>query len=332
MSLFMRLKTEEWMKGYALFTPDPEAANNPGWFEYLEHYDNSNKSYLACTGEDCYMCELGENPSTRALAVFYFPDNPEKERIKVLKLNGYMIRDFTEVDEEEGGVLGRRFRVKRLSDKGEYRVTPQGDKPLPKKELKALLSEIPDLEALMVKQTENAIKKAHAVSALQELDEEDEDDEEDDDEEDEPKAKSRRGKPKDEEPDEDDDDDDEDDDEEDEDDDDDDEDDEENDDDDEDDDEDDDDEDDEEDDDESEKLSSEKFTVVSTNESDEIVTVKIDGKSTKLWIGEGVDVDWDTVKKGSEITVDAEQDAEGDWVVTKFTLAKKTKDGKGKKK
>jgi hypothetical protein len=82
------------------------------------------------------MCELGDNPSVRASTLWYFPDNANGEKLKVLKLNGYMIRDFGEIEQEEGGVLGKRFRVKRLSDKGEYRVSPQTDKPLKKAEIK----------------------------------------------------------------------------------------------------------------------------------------------------------------------------------------------------
>lgn len=204
---FMRLKTDEWLKAYALFTPDPEAADNPGYFEYFEHYDKSNNQYVPCAGDDCYMCELGDNPSVRALTLWYFPDNPNGEKLKVLKLNGYMIRDFAEIESEEGGVLGRKFRVKRLSDKGEYRVTPQTDKPLKKTEIKAILKAAiakdaseyrggttpMDFEALTLRQLKAALDKNEAVDSLTE----DDDDDDDDEDEDEPKGgkKTRRGKP-----------------------------------------------------------------------------------------------------------------------------------------
>ena len=348
---FFRLKTDEWIKAYALFSPDPEADNNSGYFEYLEHYDKSNNQFVPCTGDDCYMCELGDNPSPRALTLWYFPDNPEKEKLKVLKLNGYMIRDFSEIEEEEGGVIGRRFRVKRLSDKGEYRVSPQSDKPLGKKEIKQLLKDAAEnkivFDELVLRQARAAFDKQDAVGALQEAD----DDDDDDDDDDESETQARKGKPKsdskskskqdededdDEDEDEDDDenesDDDDDSDESDDDDDDDDEDEDSDDDSDDDEDEDEDESEDEDEDEEAATLEGAKFTVVSTNEKDETITVKHEGKNTKLWVGQDLDVDWDAVKKGAEITVEAAKDDEGDWVLTKIKAKadKKGKGGKGK--
>lgn len=367
---FMRLKTDEWFKGYALFTPDPEADDNPGYYEYFEHYDKPNNQYVPCAGDDCYMCELGDNPSVRALTLWYFPDNAAGEKLKVLKLNGYMIRDFGEIEQEEGGVLGKRFRVKRLSDKGEYRVSPQTDKPLKKAEIKALLKDAMsekanenkagtnamDFEALTLRQLKAALEKNKAVDSLQESDDDEDDDDEDDEEE---TPKSKGGKPKsekskksddedddddeDDEDDSDDDDSDEDDDDDEESDDDDSDDDdeeesEESDDDDEEESDDDDEEDDEDEEGEDEKLSGEKFEVIATSEADETITVKIDNKKVKLWLAEGVDADWDKVVKGAEITVDADKDSEGDFVITKLKVkaaksdGKKASGGKGGKK
>lgn len=347
---FMRLKTDEWMKGYALFTPDPEADGNPGYYEYFEHYDKSNNQYVPCAGDDCYMCELGDNPSVRALTLWYFPDNANGEKLKVLKLNGYMIRDFGEIETEEGGVLGKRFRVKRLSDKGEYRVSPQADKPLKKAEIKDILKSAMskesndfkanagplDFEAITLRQLRAALEKIDAVDSLTE-DDDDDDDEEDTDTK--PKSKGGTKKSDDDEDDDDDDDeeDDEDEDDEESDDDEDDDDDEDSDDDDDEESDDDDEEEDEEDDEEEEAdegLSGEKFEVVSTSEKDETITVKIGGKNTKLWLAEGVDADWDKVKKGAEITVDADKDEEGDYVITSLKVKKPKADaktgGKGK--
>jgi hypothetical protein len=366
-SLFTRLKTDEYIKGYALFSPDPEADKNPFWFEYLEHYDKSNNQYVPCVGDDCYMCELGDNPSPRALTVFYFPDADDKDKFKVFKMNGYLIRDFNEIDEEEGGVLGRKFRIKRLSDKGEYRATPQADKKLSSKEIKALIKEAIetfklDLEKLVLGQAQAAIKKVSAVDALTEEDDDD-DEEETKTKRGKDKSKNSKSKSKDEDDDDDDDDDDEDEDDDDDDeddddsddddsDDDDDEDDDEDDDDDSDDDDDDDDDDESDDDDDEEsddddddeeesELKNQKVTVTSTSEKDEIISGKLDGegKATKLYVGEGLDVDWDKVKKGAEITVSAKKDDEDDWVLTAVKVAagktkkddkKKTKDKKKK--
>jgi hypothetical protein len=54
----------------------------------------------------------------------------------------------------------------------------------------------------------------------------------------------------------------------------------------------------------------------------------MDGKNTKLWTAEGVDPDWDVVKKGAEITIDAATDDEGDWVITKLKVKKAKSEGK----
>ena len=343
-SLFHRLKTDEWMKGFALFSPDPEAAKNDYWFEYLEHYDNSNNQYVPCVGDDCYMCELGDNPSPRALTLWYFPDEQEKDKFKVFKFNGYLIRDFAEIDEEEGGVLGRRFRIKRLSDKGEYRATPQGDKPLKAGEIKTLKKDAGeasiDFEALTLRQAKNALAKVSAADALTDV----EDDDDDDDEE---ETTTKRGRPKsedkkskaevEEEDDEDEDEDEEEDEEEEEDSDDDDSDDEDEDDDEEDEDEeadeddeeesDDDEDEEDEEDSESDEMKGQTVTVTSTSEKDEIISGKLDGegKTQKLYVGQNLDVDWDKVKKGVAISVDAKKDDEDDWVLTKVAVKRKAK-------
>jgi hypothetical protein len=49
-SVFMRLKTDELFKAYALFEPDPELADNPGYFEYYDHYDKQASQYVPCAG------------------------------------------------------------------------------------------------------------------------------------------------------------------------------------------------------------------------------------------------------------------------------------------
>src|SRR4051794_17231071 len=66
-SVFLRLKTDEAFKAVALFEPDPEAKNNPGYFEYYDHYDNQGNQYVPCAGEKCAFCAANDNPSTRAL-------------------------------------------------------------------------------------------------------------------------------------------------------------------------------------------------------------------------------------------------------------------------
>ena len=43
-SVFMRLKTDEAFKGVALFEPDPELEDNPGYYEYYDHWDQQGSS------------------------------------------------------------------------------------------------------------------------------------------------------------------------------------------------------------------------------------------------------------------------------------------------
>ena len=61
----------------------------------------------------------------------------------------------------------------------------------------------------------------------------------------------------------------------------------------------------------------------------EIFDLKNDDEKVKMWLGEGVDVDYDEIKKGVNVKVDAVADDEGDWVITKISLIK-PKGGKGK--
>jgi len=51
-----------------------------------------------------------------------------------------------------------------------------------------------------------------------------------------------------------------------------------------------------------------------------------------MWIGDGVDVDYDEATVKATVKVDATQDDEGDWIITKLKVAKKVGKGKGGKK
>lgn len=335
-SVFMRLKTDEAFKGIALFDPDPELEDNPGYYEYYDHYDKQGNSYVPCAGDKCPFCAANDNPSTRALTVWYFPDAGDvKDQIKVFTMNYSTINDISDEAEEEGGLVGKKIRVKRLSDKGDYKVRILSDKPLTKAEMKKAMKLLEEkfqdgLEGLVLRQLKQQMERLRALDAL--------DDDEDDDEE-ETTSKSRKGKPADDDDDEEEEDDESEDDEE-----------EESDDDeeeeeDEDEESDDDDEEEEEEesddeDEESEEISGVEYEVVKIQEKDEIFDLKNDDGKVKMWLGEGVDVDYDVVTKGTTVTVDAVQDGEGDWIITKMKYDKpkksktktKTKDKGGKKK
>jgi hypothetical protein len=60
--------------------------------------------------------------------------------------------------------------------------------------------------------------------------------------------------------------------------------------------------------------------IVSTDEENENVTVSYDGDEFDLWAGEGVEIEYDDLKKGTKIVVDATKDDEGDWVATSFEV------------
>jgi hypothetical protein len=335
-SVFIRLKTDEQFRANALFEPDPELADNGGFFEYFSHWDQQGNTYVPCAGEKCPFCLANDNPATQALTLWYFPDNDAADRLKVFTMNVSTVRDITDIAEEDGGLMGKKFRIKRLSDKGEYRIRSLSDKPLSKTEIKKLLKTAPNLEEMIEKQLRAQWERLKAMEALAD----DDDDDDDDEDEDETTAKKgkekseKNSKSKDEDEDEDDDEDEEDDEDDEEEDDDenddedeDDEDDEEDEDDDEDDsdddDEDEDDDSDDEDDDESEELKDAKLEVVKADEKNEILSVKDeDGNKFDIWPAEGVEIDYDDVKKGATITVDAVKDDEGDYVATKITVAK----------
>ena len=340
-SVFMRLKTDESFKGVALFEPDPELDDNPGYYEYYDHYDKQGNSYVPCAGDACPFCAANDNPSTRALTVWYFPDAGDaKDRLKVFTMNYGTINDISDEAEEEEGIQGKKLRIKRLSDKGDYKVRVLSDKPLTKTELKKLLKELeekfPDgLEGLVLKQLKAQMERLKALDAL---------DDDDDEDEDEPKkGKARRGKAVEEDDDEDEDEDDDSDDEDEDDDDSDEDEDDDEDDDDESDDEDDDSDDDEDededeedgDDDDSGVIEGVEYEVVKFQEKDEIFDLKNDDGKVKMWVGDGVDVDASEVKKGTTVTVDAEQDDEGDWIITALKIKKARggkSSGKGDKK
>lgn len=318
-SVFFHLKTDEQFVAHALFEPNPEIEldDNPGYYEYYTHWDAQANTQVPCIGEDCPFCAANLSPSVRALTAWYFPDNDSGDKIKVFGANKTTIDTLSDEAEDEDGLLGKMLRIKRLTDKGEYRIKLRPDKPLTKTELKKILAELAeqfDLEQMVLKQAQNQMERISAQRAL-----EDEDDDEDEDDEDEA-PKPRRGKPKaeaepeDEEDEEDEEEEDEDEEES--------EDEEEN------EDEDEEDEDEEEADEEDEEENptvSGSYTVVKTDEEEDTVTFKDSkGKTVKMWRGDGVDMDYDTLTRGKKAKLEAIQDDEGDWIITSIVVPPRT--------
>ena len=329
-SVFMRLKDGESFRGVALFDPDPEAAlkgENPGYFEYYDHYDKAGNTYVPCAGEDCPFCAVGENPSTRALTAWYFPEAAdEKDKIKLFTMNYSTIEDITDEAEEEDGILGKTIRIKRLDDRGNYKIKVLPTKAITLKLRKELLKKLEDdilkgegMEGLVLQQLKRQIERLKALDLLE--DDDTADDENEDEEEEAPKSRRRRTTAK-AEPEEDEEEEDEEEEEE-EDEEDEDEEDEEEDEEEEDDEEEDEEEEDEEEEDEGEeeetpeKVKAAVFTVVTINKTDEIFDLESEEYGTlKMWLGDGLEVDYKVIKKGAAVVVDAAQDEEGDLIIT----------------
>lgn len=306
-SVYHRLKTDESFKAHAMFEPDPELENNPGYLEYFGHWsqEGGGFSFVPCAGDQCPFCHANDNPSTRALTVWFFPDAEKGEQLKIFEANWGTINALTDEAEDEDGIIGRKMRIKRLTDKGEYRIKLLSEKPLTKSEVKKLMPEIEelDLEGKIDHKLKVEMERLSALDAL-----EDDDDDDDDDEEDEPKP--RRGKAV-AEAEEDDDDEDEEEEEDDEDEEDEEEESEE------DEDEDDDEEDEEEDEEEeAEAISAASYEVVSVDAGAETIDLKNDDGKVKMWFGADVEWEEDELTKGTTVEISAQTDDEGDWVIT----------------
>ena len=328
-SVFMRLKTDDAFKAHALFEPDPELDDNPGYFEYYDHWDQQGQSYVPCSGDRCPFCAANDNPSTRALTVWFQPENEKKDQLKIFTANYGTINSLTDESEDEDGLVGKKLRIKRLSDRGEYRVKVLNEKSLTKTELKSLMKQVEEMNLVGIVERQLAVQmeRLKAVEAMAD------DDEDEDDEPETPAA--RKGKAisaevaeedEDEEEDEEDEEDDEDEadedeaeeDEEEE--------------------EDEDEEEDEEEEEEEEEAEAAEvtglFEVVKFSESDETLDLKdADGTKVKMWFGEGTDWDADELKKGVNVNVEALRDDEGDLVITEIKIKKaRATRGKGKAK
>jgi hypothetical protein len=316
-SVFTRLKVDESFKAHAIFEPDPELEDNPGYLEYYDHWDQQGQAYVPCAGDQCPFCHANQNPSTRALTVWFFPDNEKDEQLKVFTANFGTIGALTDESEDEDGIIGKKLRIKRLSDRGEYRVKTLGEKALTKTEVKSLLKQASELnlQGMLDRQLQIQMERLRAIEAL----EEDEDEEEE-------APKARRGKEITAEADEDEEEEDEDEEEE------------------EDEDEEESDEDEEEeeesdeeedeDEDEEEGISEASYVVVKLNESEETIDLEDEGgRKTKMWFGDGVTWEADELTKGSTVTISAATDDEGDWVITELEVvetAPKAKRGRPK--
>ena len=82
---------------------------------------------------------------------------------------------------------------------------------------------------------------------------------------------------------------------------------------------------------EAEEIKAGVYTVVKIQKRDEIFDLAdSNGEVVKMWLGDGVDVDYDTVIPKAVVVVDAATDEEGDWIITAIKV--KPKRGRPAKK
>lgn len=207
----------EAFQGIALFIPDPALEDNPGYYEYFEHYTKAT-GYVPCAGpEQCLFCKTGDRPTTKAKTVWLVTHEgrmkggelPELDTptVKIFNFNWSIIQQFYDDLSEGEAVLGMAYRLKRLDDRGKYSIKHLSKSDLTKTELKKVLkeTEMPDLGAI----TDGKLRKVYEELDASEI-LEDDDEEVTTDDDDEPRAKKgtkssgKKGKAKEEEPDEDD--------------------------------------------------------------------------------------------------------------------------------
>jgi hypothetical protein len=198
---FITIKDGQQFIGYALFAADPALDDNPGYYEYFEHYTPAT-GYVPCSGDGCWLCEEGDQANTRAKSVWLIVSNddldPDNGTIKVFNMNWSVIQEFAE---DGADALGSLYRIKALAKKGSFSIRPKTEH-LTKKQVATLLKDkaFPNLEAMVVKSLRRAMEEQEVGEAMQE---DDDDEPTTDDEPVKGKGKSstaRKGKPKDEEP------------------------------------------------------------------------------------------------------------------------------------
>lgn len=184
---YIQLDEGERFLGIALFEGNP-AEDEPGYYEYLEHWNNAAKRSVPCAGDDCPFCEDGDKPKVRAKSLwFVLKDNKGNEvnELRTFNLNSFLIKQFTELRHEDEKILGRTFRIARLDDRGNYSVMPKTE-VAKKAAVKEMLAGAPDYDKDVTAQLVKAMEGVAVARAM--------DDDDDDDDEEEKKGKKDKGK------------------------------------------------------------------------------------------------------------------------------------------
>lgn len=175
--------------GYALFEGDP-AEDEPGYYEYLEHWDVASRRSIPCPGpDDCPFCEDGDKPKDRAKSLWLVTKDEkgnvfDPAELRIYNLNSILIKQVTEMRSEGDKVKGRLFRVTRTDDRGNYVLMPKTE-ALKASEVKEALKDdgVPDFDKMV---TATLRKAMDGLSVRRALD--------DDDDDDEPRAKKTKTK------------------------------------------------------------------------------------------------------------------------------------------
>lgn len=164
-------------EGYALFTPDPNAEDNPGYLEYAEHWDGAMGKYIPCWGKEngCTYCAADLFPSTRALGAFYVTEvtNSEDDKefavnaVRVFRLNWKMLQTWWDNYDEDGSPIGKKIRIKAV-DKGSgvYTTTVLNDE-LSEEDLATYKDQIPDLANIVQTNLDAALVSLRLEEMLQ---------------------------------------------------------------------------------------------------------------------------------------------------------------------
>lgn len=175
---YISLEEGQNFVGYALFEGDP-AVDEPGYYEYLEHWHNASQRRIPCAGADCPLCEDGDKPKTRAKTLWLVTKDEKKNvldppALRIFNFNWNIIKVFTEMRAEGDKIKGRSFRISRLDDRGNYAILPKDDK-LTATDVKAhaKAKEAPDFEAIVTAQLRKAMEGLAVARAMRDDDDDD---------------------------------------------------------------------------------------------------------------------------------------------------------------
>jgi hypothetical protein len=161
-------KPKDQFVGYALFKPDPELSDNPGYYEFFQHYTPAT-GYVPCASEDCPLCADGDSANTTAKTLWLVDGE-----LKIFNMNWSVIQEFVDLAGDDETILGRQFRITRAEGNGKYMVRPKTEK-LTKTELSKALKPVEDdmLEKQVLKQLRKAVEEMDVEEAMTEDDDED---------------------------------------------------------------------------------------------------------------------------------------------------------------